>query len=207
MKITVKKLSELHKPAHNIRRHSEKQLTEYIRSIEMFGQVKPLVVAEDGEIIAGNGLYEALLRMGRETCDCYVMVGLTDIQKKKLMMADNKVYELGFTDVDAIEELVKELDGDVDVPGWDADLLEIACQAQGNTTADPAGQQCFSLCFFFLFADFFCLCLFFPLQEKNTRDQHQSSQNTSHKVEGKRSDILHPHALGNKRHAPDACRQ
>lgn len=117
MKITVKKLSELHKPAHNIRRHSEKQLTEYIRSIEMFGQVKPLVVAEDGEIIAGNGLYEALLRMGRETCDCYVMVGLTDIQKKKLMMADNKVYELGFTDVDAIEELVKELDGDVDVPG------------------------------------------------------------------------------------------
>lgn len=38
MKITVKKLSELHKPAHNIRRHSEKQLTEYIRSIEMFGQ-------------------------------------------------------------------------------------------------------------------------------------------------------------------------
>lgn len=64
MNITVKKLSELHKPAHNIRRHSEKQLTEYIRSIEMFGQVKPLVVAEDGEIIAGNGLYEALLRMG-----------------------------------------------------------------------------------------------------------------------------------------------
>ena len=88
MNITVKKLSDLHKPAHNIRRHSEKQLTEYIRSIEMFGQVKPLVVAEDGEIIAGNGLYEALLRMGRETCDCYVMVGLTDVQKKKLMMAD-----------------------------------------------------------------------------------------------------------------------
>ena len=103
MNITVKKLAELHKPTHNIRRHSDKQITEYIRSIEMFGQVKPLVVAEDGEIIAGNGLYEALLRMGRETCDCYVMAGLTDVQKKKLMMADNKVYELGFTDVDAIE--------------------------------------------------------------------------------------------------------
>ena len=46
MNITVKKLAELHKPAHNIRRHSDKQITEYIRSIEMFGQVKPLVVAE-----------------------------------------------------------------------------------------------------------------------------------------------------------------
>ena len=52
MNITVKKLAELHKPTHNIRRHSDKQITEYIRSIEMFGQVKPLVVAEDGELPA-----------------------------------------------------------------------------------------------------------------------------------------------------------
>ena len=80
---------------------------------------------EHGEIIAGNGLFEALTRMGRETCDCYVVTGLTDVQKKKLMMADNKVYELGFTDTDAIEQLVKELDGDTDVPGWDADLLKM----------------------------------------------------------------------------------
>ena len=43
MIITQKKLSELHKPARNIRRHSEKQLAEYVRSIKMFGQVKPLV--------------------------------------------------------------------------------------------------------------------------------------------------------------------
>lgn len=57
MKITVKKLADLRKPAHNIRRHSDKQITEYIRSIEMFGQIKPLVVDEHGEIIAGNGLY------------------------------------------------------------------------------------------------------------------------------------------------------
>lgn len=125
MKITVKKLADLRKPAHNIRRHSDKQITEYIRSIEMFGQIKPLVVDEHGEIIAGNGLFEALTRMGRETCDCYVVTGLTDVQKKKLMMADNKVYELGFTDTDAIEQLVKELDGDTDVPGWDADLLKM----------------------------------------------------------------------------------
>ena len=66
MKITVKKLADLHKPAHNIRRHSDKQITEYIRSVEMFGQIKPLVVDEHGEIIAGNGLFEALSRMGRE---------------------------------------------------------------------------------------------------------------------------------------------
>ena len=133
MKITVKKLSELHKPAHNIRRHSEKQLTEYIRSIEMFGQVKPLVVAEDGEIIAGNGLYEALLRMGRETCDCYVMVefrGQVDLLEAEILLAQQVAHQ------DGRPELVKELDGDVDVPGWDADLLEML-----NSTEDEADEM------------------------------------------------------------------
>lgn len=36
----------------------------------------------------------------------------------------------------AIEELVKELDGDVDVPGWDADLLEML-----NSTEDEADEM------------------------------------------------------------------
>lgn len=124
MEVIVKVLSELRRPDKNIRRHTEKQMAEYIRSITMFGQTKPIVIDETGEIIIGNGLYEALLRMGVESCDCYVMAGLTTAQKRKLMLADNRVYELGITDMDIFDEIVKELEGDIDIPGWDADLLE-----------------------------------------------------------------------------------
>ena len=125
MTIIRKPLAELHKPAKNVRRHTEKQIHEYIRSLEMFGQIKPVVIDESGEIIAGNGLYDALLAMGADSCDCYVVTGLSSKQKKKLMLADNRVYELGITDTDVLDELIRELDGDVDVPGWDADLLEM----------------------------------------------------------------------------------
>lgn len=125
MTIIRKPLAELHKPAKNVRRHTEKQIHEYIRSLEMFGQIKPVVIDESGEIIAGNGLYDALLAMGADSCDCYVVTGLSGKQKKKLMLADNRVYELGITDTDVLDELIRELDGDVDVPGWDADLLEM----------------------------------------------------------------------------------
>jgi len=125
MKVIVKKLSELREATKNIRKHTDKQITEYVRSIEMFGQIKPLVIDEDGEIIAGNGLYRALMKMGKETCDCYVVEGLTPAQKKKLMLADNRVYELGITDVSAFEEIVLALNGDVDIPGWDEDLLSM----------------------------------------------------------------------------------
>lgn len=125
MQITVKKLSELRPAAKNVRRHTDKQIAEYIRSLEMFGQIKPVIADEHGEIIAGNGLYQALVQMGKESCDCYIITGLTEKQKKKLMLADNRVYELGITDMDAFDELIRELEGDIDVPGWDMDLLSM----------------------------------------------------------------------------------
>ena len=124
MKVVQKNLADLHKIEKNIRRHSQKQISEYVRSLKMFGQVKPLVVDENGTILIGNGLYEALLSMGEEKADCYVMAGLSEKEKKKLMLADNRVYELGMTDTDVFDEIIKSLEGDVDVPGWDADLLE-----------------------------------------------------------------------------------
>lgn len=125
MKIVSKKLSELHPIEKNIRRHPEKQIKEYVRSVEMFGQIKPLTVDEKGTILVGNGLYEALKLMGRDKADCNVITGLSEKQKKKLMLADNRVYELGFTDTQIFDDIIKELDGDIDVPGWDADLLEM----------------------------------------------------------------------------------
>lgn len=125
MEITVRNLSDLRLAEKNVRRHTDKQISEYIRSLEMFGQIKPIIVDETGEIIAGNGLYQALVQMGKETCDCYVISGLTANQKRKLMLADNRVYELGVTDMDVFESIIKELNGDVDVPGWDEDLLEM----------------------------------------------------------------------------------
>lgn len=125
MEVVVKKLADLHETPKNVRKHTDKQIAEYVRSLKMFGQIKPIVIDEHGEIIAGNGLYLALKNMGVETCDCYVVSGLTAAQKKKLMLADNRVYELGITDVGIFEEIVHELEGDIDVPGWDEDLLSM----------------------------------------------------------------------------------
>lgn len=142
MKLVQKKLSDLHRIEKNIRRHSPKQISEYVRSIRMFGQVKPLVVDENGTILIGNGLYEALVSMGEEKADCYVMPGMSEKEKKKLMLADNRVYELGMTDTDAFDEIIRSLEGDVDVPGWDADLLETlnASVQEVNAMVDNYGS-------------------------------------------------------------------
>lgn len=141
MKITVKKLSDLKPMEQNVRRHSQKQISEYARSLKMFGQVRPMVVDEEGMILVGNGLYEALKSLGEEKADCYVMTGMSEAEKKKLMLADNRVYELGMTDTDVFESIIKSLDGDLDVPGWDEDLLETlnASVREVNAMVDSYG--------------------------------------------------------------------
>lgn len=124
MKIVKKQLDTLIKPEKNIRLHTDKQLKEFRRSIEMFGQIRPIVIDEKGVILAGNGLAEALKSMGRTEADCYVVTGLTENEKKKLMMADNRIFDLGVDDMAAFDAFILELKDDLDVPGFDEDMLK-----------------------------------------------------------------------------------
>lgn len=123
MKVTKKKLADLRRPERNVRRHTEKQLKEFRRSVEMFGQIRPIVIDEENVILAGNGLYETLLSMGWVDADCHIVQGLSESEKKKLMLADNKIYGLGVDDLDALDSILAELKDDLDIPGFDEELL------------------------------------------------------------------------------------
>ena len=142
MKIVKKKLASLHPLEKNVRRHSPKQISEYVRSLTKFEQLRPLVIDENGVIWIGNGMFEAMKALGWEYAECEVRSGLSENDKKKMMLADNRIYELGMTDTDAFDEIIKSLDGDVDVPGWDADLLETlnASVQQVNEMVDAYGS-------------------------------------------------------------------
>ena len=132
MKITVKKLADLHPPKRNVRMHTDRQLKEFKRSIEQFGQIRPMIVDEEGTILAGNGLYEAMKAMGLTEADCYVMKGMSENEKKKLMLADNKIYTLGVDDLQAFDEILKELGEDIDIPGYDEELLQMLTANQAE---------------------------------------------------------------------------
>lgn len=123
MKQLTMKLKDLVRPERNIRIHTEKQLVEFERSVRMFGQIRPIVVDENDIILAGNGLYETLLRMNREEALVYKYEDLTEAQKKKLMIADNKIFSLGIENLDTLNEFLEELEGDLDIPGFDEDIL------------------------------------------------------------------------------------
>lgn len=124
MNIVTKNLDDLKRPEKNVRIHSEQQIRELRRSLEKFGQTRAIVVDEDNTILIGNGLFEAMVSLGYREASVYVKTGLSENDKKKLMIADNKTYALGIDNLDTLNEFLEELQGDLDIPGYDEEILQ-----------------------------------------------------------------------------------
>ena len=124
MKVIKKRLDDLKHPEKNVRIHSEQQIRELKRSLEKFGQTRALVVDENNVILIGNGLYEAMVSLGYQEASVYVKTELSENDKKKLMIADNNTYALGIDNLDTLNEFLEELQGDLDIPGYDEEILQ-----------------------------------------------------------------------------------
>jgi ParB-like chromosome segregation protein Spo0J len=92
------------------------------------------VADEAGVILAGNGLFETLLRLGWEEADVLQVEGLTENQKKKLMLADNKIFGLGVDDLETFDAFLVDLKDDLDIPGFDEELLKSMVAQAGEVT-------------------------------------------------------------------------
>lgn len=126
MKLEVVKINDLKPLEKNVRKHNDKQIDELIKSVEQFGQTRAMVIDEDNNILIGNGLYFALVKMNREEVQCYRKTGLSEIEKKKLILSDNKIYGLGSDDYEEINNYIQEITGmgDFEIAGYDKFILE-----------------------------------------------------------------------------------
>ena len=124
MTIVMKKLADLKTPDYNVRRHSDKQIKEFIRSLDKFEQTRPFVIDENNVVLVGNGMLEAMIQKGEEMGACIVKTGLSEADKKKLMLSDNRIFDLGVNDIAAFDAIIAELDGDFDIPGYDDSFLD-----------------------------------------------------------------------------------
>lgn len=123
MKITKVNVDTLKSPEKNVRKHNEKQIKELARSIEKFGQIRPVVIDEKNVVYCGNGLVEAAKVAGWKQVEVLKKTGMSEADKKKLMIADNRIYTLGFDDFENINSIIEEI-GDFDIPGFDTETLE-----------------------------------------------------------------------------------
>ena len=77
--------------ARNARTHSDAQIAEIAASTKAFGFSNPILVGAEGDIVAGHGRLAAARQLGLAEVPVIVLSGLTEIQRRQLMLADNRI--------------------------------------------------------------------------------------------------------------------
>jgi ParB/RepB/Spo0J family partition protein len=75
----------------NARTHSEAQVAEIAGSIRAFGFANPILVGADGDVIAGHGRLAAARQLGLTEIPVIVLNTLNEMQRRQLMLADNRI--------------------------------------------------------------------------------------------------------------------
>lgn len=114
MEIVTRNLKDIHPYERNPRKN-DNAVDAVAESIKQCGYIAPIIVDEGGVILAGHTRYKALQKLGRSECEVIVKEGLSEEQKRKYRILDNKTAELASWDFDLLETELEGLDfGDFD---------------------------------------------------------------------------------------------
>ncbi|MBU3030637.1 site-specific DNA-methyltransferase [Paracoccus marinaquae] len=141
--IEYRALDRLVPYARNARSHSEAQLAEIAGSIRAFGFTNPVLIAEDDTLIAGHGRVLAARLLGMETVPTITLTGLTESQRRALVLADNRIaLNAGWDEALLALELsdLKEAGFDLGIMGFEdgeLDRLLSGAEEDGEGSTPP----------------------------------------------------------------------
>lgn len=120
-------ISEIKPYDRNARTHSTEQVKQIMDAIKEWGFTNPLLIDEQGNLIAGHGRLEAVKQLNKVDfkdepileLPAIVVKGLSDSQKKALIIADNQIALNAGWDYEVLALELKELEN----INYDLDLL------------------------------------------------------------------------------------
>jgi len=125
--------------ARNARTHSDDQVAQIAASMAEFGFTNPILIGEDGVIIAGHGRLMAAQRLGLSEVPVIVLAHLNAAQRRALVVADNKIALNAGWDTEILLEQIELIraDGfDIDLVGFsDVELGELLAEIEAPETA------------------------------------------------------------------------
>lgn len=141
LKIEYKKIDELIPYINNSRTHSADQVQQIAASIKEFGWTNPLLLDGENGIIAGHGRLQAARLLGEKEVPTIQLDGLTEMQKKAYIIADNKLALNAGWDNELLGIEItdlKEFGFDIDLLGFNEEELKefSAEEIEGLTDED-----------------------------------------------------------------------
>jgi len=117
--------------ARNARTHSDMQISQIAASIREWGWTNPVLVGEDGTIIAGHGRVLAAHKLRIANVPVMVATGWSEAQRRAYTIADNKLTLNGGWD----QELLGLEIGELEVLGFDLDLIGFSDEERASLAA------------------------------------------------------------------------
>ena len=152
---TIKPIGDLIPYVNNSRTHDDEQVTQLASSMKEFGFTNPVLIDEQDGLIAGHGRVLAAKRLGLEEIPAIIVDGLTEAQKKALVIADNQLALNADWDMEKLRievETLDELDFNLDILGLDnldALRFDSDCEAElpdlASGDKEPYQQKTFTL--------------------------------------------------------------
>lgn len=141
-------VEELKPNGRNARHHPNKQLKKLARSLERFGFQGAILIDSDRNVLSGNALLEAAKLLRMEAVPTIVAADMSDVDRRALILALNRLAELGEWDEEILREELQflvEHNFDVDAIGFetpDLDLLFGSAKARAEDAVEVpiAGQ-------------------------------------------------------------------
>lgn len=137
LEIIYRDITDLKPYERNSRTHSTAQVEMLARSITEYGFTNPILLADDGTIIAGHGRLQAAQALGMDQVPTITLSGLSEAQRRALVLADNRIaLDAGWD----VEMLRLELD-DLRVGGFDLSLTGFSLEELDSILAPPEDQR------------------------------------------------------------------
>lgn len=146
MQIELIAVDNLTPYARNARTHSPDQIGQIAASIAEFGFTNPILIGEDAVIIAGHGRLMAAERLGLTEVPVIRLDHLTEVQRRALVIADNRIAENAGWDEDLLKAELTALQGldfDLDLVGFsDDELADLLGEVDaGMGTGDAPAEE------------------------------------------------------------------
>jgi DNA modification methylase len=129
--------------ARNARRHSKKQIEQIAASVRQFGFVNPILIDQDGEIVAGHGRLLAAQYLDMTEVPVIGIDHLSPEQVRAYRLADNRLAELSDWDEDTLAIELKglleiETSFDLQVTGFGMGKIDFLVSGARSRGDDPA---------------------------------------------------------------------
>lgn len=144
IRIEMRSVDALIPYVNNAKQHTDAQVAQIAASIREFGWGAPILVDGQNNVIAGHGRLLAARKLGLTDVPVVPMAHLTDIQRRALILADNKIGENASWDDELLGvELTALKDAGVDLfimgfspEEWDALIAGESAAGAGNGDED-----------------------------------------------------------------------